>query len=161
MLFSQTVEYALRAVVWLALHEGKGQTTQQIADSTRVPREYLSKVLQALARGGIVHAQRGVGGGFTLLRNPEELTLLETIEVIEPVEKFEHCPLSGMPSTAGLCRLHKTLDKATSAFEQVCAETTIAHLVEVEADGEVLCPISEFGPFRISRDQPRRNSTAG
>ena len=64
-MISQTAEYALRAIVYLAGQE-LPQTTQQIAATTRVPAGYLSKVLQALARGGLVHSQRGLHGGFTL-----------------------------------------------------------------------------------------------
>ena len=63
LMFSQTVEYALRAVVHLATKTPEAQTTDQIAQATRVPRAYLSKVLQGLARGGIVQSTRGLGGG--------------------------------------------------------------------------------------------------
>jgi len=45
---SQTVEYALRAVVHLASEAPAGRTTEQVANATRVPRAYLSKVLQSL-----------------------------------------------------------------------------------------------------------------
>ena len=55
--FSQTVEYALRAVVHLASEAPAARTTDQIATATRVPRAYLSKVLQGLARGGVVHGR--------------------------------------------------------------------------------------------------------
>jgi acyl-CoA dehydrogenase len=65
MLLSQTVEYALRAAVCLAGRD-EGQTTPEIAETTKVPPSYLSKVLQGLARAGIVEGKRGVGGGFKL-----------------------------------------------------------------------------------------------
>ena len=51
-MFSQTAEYALRAVACLARESGGAMTTRQIADAVRVPAGYLSKILQALARGG-------------------------------------------------------------------------------------------------------------
>ena len=69
-MFSQTTEYALRAVAWLAENAGSAQTTQQIADGTQVPSDYLSKVLQTLARAEIVSAVRGKNGGFTLSSLP-------------------------------------------------------------------------------------------
>ena len=65
-MFSQTVEYALRAVVCLAGKAPSSQTTEQIAEQTRVPQAYLSKVLQNLRQGGIVVSQRGIGGGIKL-----------------------------------------------------------------------------------------------
>ena len=63
-MFSQTVEYALRAVAYLAYEAPAPRTTEQVAEATRVPPAYLSKVLQALSRGGVVRSQRGVGGGM-------------------------------------------------------------------------------------------------
>ena len=67
-MFSQTVEYALRAVVHLADQAPAARTTDQIAAATLVPKAYLSKVLQRLERAGLVHSQRGVGGGMTLAK---------------------------------------------------------------------------------------------
>ena len=58
-MFSQTAEYALRAVVWLANNDDAPMTTNQIAKATQVSPDYLSKVLWALGRSGLVHAQRG------------------------------------------------------------------------------------------------------
>jgi Rrf2 family nitric oxide-sensitive transcriptional repressor len=57
-MFSQTVEYALRAAAFLAGRAPEARTTDQIAVATRVPKAYLSKVLQGLSRGGVVHSQR-------------------------------------------------------------------------------------------------------
>ena len=78
-MFSQTAEYALRAVVWLANNDDAPMTTNQIAKATQVPPDYLSKVLWALGRSGLVHAQRGKNGGFTLTRPADELSILDVI----------------------------------------------------------------------------------
>src|SRR3954451_14552348 len=67
-MFSQTVEYALRAVVHLAYESPEARTTAQIAEATRVPRDYLAKILQGLSKKGVVQTQRGVGGGGSLGR---------------------------------------------------------------------------------------------
>ena len=68
---SQTAEYALRAVVWLAHKPGECQTTTQLADGTLVSPSYLPKVLQPLGRAGILSSQRGIRGGYALRRDPE------------------------------------------------------------------------------------------
>src|SRR3954453_6698361 len=105
-MFSQTVEYALRAVVHLADRAPEPRTTGQIAEATRVPRAYLSKVLQGLARAGVVHSQRGIGGGMVLVKAPAELTLLEVVNAVEPINRIRSCPL-GLPSHGRhLCPLH-------------------------------------------------------
>ena len=81
-MFSQTVEYALRAVAFLAGQAPAARTTDQIAAATRVPKPYLSKVLQQLVREGVVRSQRGVGGGMSLVKAPAELTILEVVNAV-------------------------------------------------------------------------------
>src|SRR5690606_3766729 len=84
---SPTAEYALRAVVCLANAAPAPQTNQQIAATTKVPSAYLSKVLQGLARAGIIRSQRGLRGGYTLQRDLEALTVLEVVETVDPLRR--------------------------------------------------------------------------
>ena len=70
MMFTQTVEYALRIVVHLADRSPASRTTVQIAEATRIPPAYLSKVIQGLVRGEIIQSRRGYGGGVGLLKAP-------------------------------------------------------------------------------------------
>lgn len=140
MIFSQTVEYALRAAVWLADH-GEGQTTQEIAEATKVPASYLSKVLQNLRRAGIVHGQRGVGGGFTLARPPVDISILDVVQAVDPIERIRTCPL-GIPSHgANLCPLHRKLDDAIGHVSGAFATTTLAELVAPRHRLKPLCPL--------------------
>src|SRR6185436_12927008 len=76
-LFSRTTEYALRAMVWLAQRHPEPQTTQEIAEVAQIPVGYLSKVMQGLGRAGLTAASRGLHGGFTLVRAPDRVTVLE------------------------------------------------------------------------------------
>ena len=137
---SQTVEYALRAVVHLASKSPDAQTTDQIAASTRVPRAYLSKVLQGLARGGIVHSQRGLGGGVTLSRSPEELTILQVVNAVEPIERIRTCPLGLAAHGVHLCPLHRRVDNALALVEEAFASTTLAEVLAEPTKSVPLCP---------------------
>ena len=130
-MISHTAEYALRAVVWLGNHPQRPQTTQQIARGTGIPPGYLSKVLQALAHGGIVRSRRGIRGGFTLGRAPGALSLLDVVAAVDPIRRVERCPL-GMPAheNGNFCPLHRRLDQAVAAVEAALRETTVADLVE-------------------------------
>ncbi len=92
-MFSQTVEYALRAVVHLAFNATESQTTEQIARATKVPQAYLSKVLQSLVAAGVVKSQRGIGGGMSLVKKPRELTILEVVNAVDPIQRIKTCPL--------------------------------------------------------------------
>ena len=97
-MISQTAEYALRAITHLAFNAGTPQTNKQISESTHVPMPYLSKVLQSMTRAGLIHSQRGLHGGFTLLRRPEDLTVFEVIQAVDPLPRIRTCPL-GLAST--------------------------------------------------------------
>ena len=116
-MISQTIEYALRAVVHLANEAPSARTTDDIALATRVPRAYLSKVLQSLVRAGIVHSQRGIGGGMTLTKPPVELTMIEVVNAVEPIKRIHTCPLGLAAHGVHLCPLHSRLDKAMAQFE--------------------------------------------
>jgi Rrf2 family nitric oxide-sensitive transcriptional repressor len=141
-MFSQTVEYALRAVVCLAQHAESPLTTQQIADGTQVPPDYLAKVMQCLGRGGIVQAQRGKHGGFTLSRPTNELTILEVVNTVDPVRRITVCPLRLKAHGRQLCPLHRRLDDALALIEEALGETFIADLLGETAGVQPLCNIA-------------------
>lgn len=136
-MISQTAEYALRAVVYLAEHSGAGQTTEQIARATRIPGSYLSKVLQQLGKSGVVQSQRGLGGGFSLRKTAGALTVLEVVNSVDPVERIRECPLGLDAHAMKLCALHARLDEATAMVEQAFARTTIAELLTDSKSGTV------------------------
>ncbi len=101
-MLSQSVEYALRAVVHLASRDPDPLTTDAIAQATLVPKAYLAKVLQQLVRGGVVRSQRGLGGGMTLGKSPEVLTILEIVNAVDPLQRIATCPL-GLRSHGKIC----------------------------------------------------------
>ena len=128
-MISQTSEYALRAVACLARRPGEPMTTQQIAIASRVPAGYLAKILQSLARAGIVSGQRGLGGGFLLARRPDQLTLLDVVRVADGSRRITACPL-GIPGHGpDLCPLHRRLDDAAALAEQTLGGVTIADVL--------------------------------
>ncbi|MEN0111603.1 MAG: Rrf2 family transcriptional regulator [Planctomycetota bacterium] len=145
MSVSQTAEYALRAVVWLAQKPGQPQTTQQLADGTLVSASYLPKVLQPLGRAGILTSQRGVNGGYTLDRDPTELTALEVINCVDPIQRITRCPLKLAGHAGMLCPLHRMLDNSIADLERRFAETTVAALLK-QNDGKGVSPLCDTAP---------------
>jgi Rrf2 family protein len=139
-MLSQTVEYALRAAVHLASKAPTAQTTDEIAQVTRVPRAYLSKVLQALGRAGIVQSQRGVGGGVTLAKPADELTILEVVDAVEPIQRIRTCPLGLAAHGVHLCPLHSRLDGALAMVEKAFGDTTLAEILAEPTTSIPLCP---------------------
>lgn len=138
-MFSQTVEYALRAVVHLAGASPEPQTTEQIARATRVPQAYLSKVLQNLVQAGLVRSQRGIGGGMSLARPPAELTILAVVNAVDPIRRIHTCPLNLAAHGVRLCPLHKRVDQALALVEDAFARTTLQEVIDEPSESIPLC----------------------
>jgi Rrf2 family transcriptional regulator, nitric oxide-sensitive transcriptional repressor len=141
-MFSQTVEYALRAMVYLADQTGP-RTTPQIAEVTQVPAPYLAKVMQSLNRAGLVKSQRGVHGGFRLARPSEELTIWDIVQGVEPIRRIRSCPLSLEAHRNVLCPLHKRLDDALAGVEKAFRASTLAELLAEPTTSKPLCPFPQ------------------
>lgn len=136
---SQTSEYALRAIVCLGGNPGRPLTTRVIAERTQVPPDYLSKVLQGLSRAGMVESQRGLGGGFTLIRPLDALTILDVINAVDSLKRIEQCPLRLEAHRHRLCPLHQCLDDGIALVEALYASTTIAELLALSGPDPLLC----------------------
>jgi Rrf2 family protein len=147
---SQTVEYRLRAAVWLAGRPSEPQTTAQIAKGTQVPASYLSKILQGLVRNGLVNSQRGVGGGFSLVKDSAEVSLLEIVEAVEPLPRIRSCPLKIPGHGTDLCALHRTLDDAFARIEESFASTRLAEMVSPDNTIHPLCASPKLVNLRRS-----------
>lgn len=139
---SQRAEYALRAVVCLAERPEVAMTTAALAELTRVPGGYLSKVLQRLAQAGLVQGRRGQGGGFRLAVPAESLTVLQVINAVDPVPRVRACPLDCQGLRRRLCVLHEQLDRGLAAAEGVYGSLTVAELVTRSAQSPVLCRLA-------------------
>ena len=138
-MLSQTVEYALRAVVQLAGVAPDAQTTEQIARATKVPQAYLSKVLQSLVQAGIVRSQRGIGGGMALVKTPAELTILEVVNAVDPIRRIRTCPLALAAHGVNLCPLHRRVDNALALVEDAFRGTTLQEVLDEPTTSIPLC----------------------
>ena len=138
-MFSQTVEYALRAMIHLAARSPNSSTTDEIARVTRVPKPYLSKVIQGLSRAGLVVSRRGIRGGICLVKLPEDLTLLEVVEAVEPIGRISTCPLGLEAHGTNLCPLHRRLDNALAQVEEAFRKTTLAEILAEPTRSVPLC----------------------
>ena len=147
---SQTVEYALRAVVQLAYLAPEACTTPDLAKVTRVPASYLTKVLQSLTRAGIVRSQRGIGGGVALAVDPQRLTILEVVNAVDAIQRIRTCPLELASHGVKLCPLHRRMDAAMAQVEQAFRSTTVAEVIAEPGDVRPLCEIEPAKPIRRS-----------
>ncbi len=137
-MLSKTAEYALRAVACMGGQPGEPASADRLAAQTKVPRRYLTRVLQDLAAAGLVRSRPGPGGGYELSRSTDELTILDVVNTVAPIERIRRCPL-GLKSHHKLCPLHAELDKAYAATESAFAGVTIKELVESTSEIIPLC----------------------
>jgi Rrf2 family protein len=144
-MISPTAEYALRAIVAIAQSNGDATITPHIAELTKVPAGYLSKVLQTLRRAGLVESRRGLGGGFTLARPASDMTVLEVVNAVDPIQRIHHCPLGIESHGASLCPLHERLDEAMAEVERSFAATTIAELLAQPGRSTPFCEREKRG----------------
>ena len=141
-MLSQTAEYALRAMISLA--RGGPHTAQDVAADARVPLDYLSKILNALGRAGLVSAQRGRGGGFQAARPANQISVLEVVTAVDPVRRIHTCPLGLAAHGTNLCPLHRKIDDAARSIEDAFRITTIGSLTGVPfcAEGDACAAVA-------------------
>ena len=118
-MLSQTAEYALRTVLFLA-DSDDGARVEEIARRLGVPRNYLSKTLHRLAQEGVLRSTRGRGGGFRLAVPPDQLKLLRVVEPFDDISGERRC-LLGRPqcSDRNPCPAHhqwRAVSERVTAF---------------------------------------------
>ncbi|TWT91033.1 transcriptional repressor NsrR [Pseudobythopirellula maris] len=139
-MLSKTHEYALRAVTCLAARDGAPASADLIAEKTQAPRRYLTRVLQDLVAAGLVASRSGPGGGYELAPGGGDLTILDVVNAVAPLERIRSCPL-GLTSHTELCPLHAQLDKVYESAERALAEVTIAELLSSTSPIVPLCEV--------------------
>lgn len=129
-MFSQTTEYALRAMSCLALAPDQLVPTTTLAEMTLVPPNYLAKVLQQLAAARLISGRRGVGGGYRLARPADQINLLDVIQSVGHLERIKSCPLGLSNHGTNLCPLHRQLDAAAAAMMKMFDGVTLKHVID-------------------------------
>lgn len=142
----------MRAMVALAAGDGSPMTTRQIADTMKVPRSYLSKVLQALVRAKLVRSTRGLKGGFVLARSTGDLNMMEILNAVGPLKRIESCPLDLEEHSSELCPLHRRLDQAMAMVQNAFEGTTLEEILSEDNP----CPtlqkqLAQLNPIDPSR----------
>ena len=127
-MLSRSTEYALRAMVCVARADRR-ISVGEIAELTQVPSRYLAKVMQGLARSGLVASTRGRTGGFVLARGPEKISILEVVSAVDPIERICKCPLDLPEHKDQLCALHSRIDDALAHVEKAFQRSTLADIL--------------------------------
>ena len=140
-MITKTAEYALRAVVYLAINDKTHCSANFLAEKTKIPRRYLNRVLLDLTEADLVRSRPGPGGGYELIPETQDITILDVVNAVSPVERIRECPL-GLPSHRQLCPLHAELDRSYASMEKSFCSVTIKQMVESASPSIPLCDIN-------------------
>jgi Rrf2 family protein len=140
-MLSQTSEYALRAVLFLAeKNAGEPVGVDVIAEAIGIPESYLSKTLQALAKTGVLRSTRGRRGGFALAVPPDELMLARVIGPFEDDAAHRHCLLGRrVCSDRTACAAHHAWKATSDRIVKFFGTTSVA---------QVQGPVAQLGMGR-------------
>ncbi len=132
-MFSNATKYAIRAVLFLSTNKATAikYKVDIIAKDLVVPKAFLGKILQKLAKNNLISSTRGRGGGFYLSESNLSKSLLDIVVCIEGYNIFDECVL-GLPvcSEKRPCRLHHQYKECKQKFTQIISDISIDGLVE-------------------------------
>ncbi|MEE9240080.1 MAG: Rrf2 family transcriptional regulator [bacterium] len=130
MLYSRPCEYALRALTFLSSQNAKELCrVHEIAESENLPAPFLAKLLQQLARTGILTSVKGPKGGFGLARRADEITLMEIVAAVDGTEGFNRCAVGlAECSDEAPCPLHDAWKPLRTQICDYLAQETLASL---------------------------------
>ncbi len=128
MIFSRKTDYGLRALMYLADRRARGPVTlNEIAEKLMIPKAFLSKILQQLAKKGVVRSLKGPSGGFVLAVEAAELTMQEIlVEIDGPMKVFDCFATDSDCSFYDDCMIRDVFGEVEQKIGQVLAQYTLA-----------------------------------
>ena len=131
MIYSRSTQYAIQAFVNLAqVPEGKYAMVKNIAAQESIPAHFLAKILQQLARKGLLRSSKGPTGGFCLRASPKDISIIQLVEALDGLTDYQRC-VSGLAecNDDAPCGMHDSWKTLRSSIMDYLEQTTIADLV--------------------------------
>lgn len=128
--FTKRADYGLMAIHYIAVHDEVGAVSvKRIAEEFRIPPELLAKILQRLARQGLIVAQAGPKGGYALARRPTAITVGEVVRALEGPIRIVECyeEASDCPQMER-CSLRRPVQKIQTAITHMLDTMSLAEL---------------------------------
>jgi Rrf2 family protein len=144
VIITRKTTYALRALKHLAGQAGELTLTSRIAEDEGIPPRFLEAILRELARHGVLQVKRGRGGGYSLKRDPAELSVAHVIDIVDghasqfacldPIRptRCSECPGKGH------CAAQVVLNQMGIASQRVLQSMTLADLMNPQLEASNL-----------------------
>jgi len=139
MQVTRAEEYAVIGLLYLARQPlDRVVMIEEISAAEAIPRSFLAKIFQTLAKGGIIQSHRGAGGGFSLAQPPGQIHLLHVFQCVEGAFALQRCVTDDPECVVSHerlrhCALCAVFTKAQARVNEVFAETTLQDLLAVSA----------------------------
>ena len=140
MQFTKAEEYGIMGVLYLAeTDRGRVTPLSEISEAKDIPEKFLAKIFQSLSRTGIVRSHRGVRGGFTLSKDPSEITIMEVLEAIQGPYHLMKCIKDPVVcSCSDFCALRELVIIAEVKMMEVFENHNLADLTKWQKAGAVI-----------------------
>jgi Rrf2 family protein len=138
-MFSKTFGYALRAIVFVAIHAQNGHNVGllEMAQRLDIPRHFLGKIMQDLVRQGIINSVKGPSGGFYANDQTAETPLLNILKITDGNLVFNQCALGAKQcNAANPCPMHHDFATCRDGMLRAMSNKTVGILVASVIAGE-------------------------
>jgi Rrf2 family protein len=125
---SKKADYGLIALKHLAQHSEESVSSREIAKEYRIPAELLAKILQRLARKGLVVAQQGTHGGYVLARDPSQISIVDVIEALDGPIGITPCERGSSCEQMERCTVRDPLMMVRAKMVRILGDTSIYEL---------------------------------
>jgi Rrf2 family iron-sulfur cluster assembly transcriptional regulator len=133
IIFSRQCEYALQAVLFLALKPQKEMTSiRELTKRIDIPYHFVAKILQDLTRKGLLVSHKGPAGGFGLALPAKNITILQIVEAIDGLSFLNNC-VFGFPDCNhnDHCAVHDQWEKIRERIQDMLASKNILEMAEI------------------------------
>lgn len=128
--FTKRADYGLMAIHYIAVHEDLGAVSaKRIAAEFRIPAELLAKILQRMAKQGLIHGQNGPKGGYVLTHGPAEITVGQVVRALEGPINIVNCIEDDTCPQMARCNLRRPVQKIQTAIGQMLDTMSLAELM--------------------------------
>lgn len=142
-MLSNSCRYGIRAVIYLAKRfpDKSNIGIREISGDLKLPMPFLAKILQQLAKHKILNSTKGPNGGFSILKKPESISLLEIVKIIDGEGIFKNCIIhdgscSGVKRSKKVCPIHNDYHSIRANLVNLFKNKTIGELVKTSNESE-------------------------
>lgn len=148
-MLSQKAKYALRALLTLAQHEeGELVLVAEIAEQEHLPKKFLELILLEMKKHGLLHSQRGKGGGYCLAKRPEQITFGQVIRIMDgPLAPLPCASVTGYRRCVDCrdektCEIRKVMRCVRDAMAEILDRTSLADALGGRTDERLLATVA-------------------